>query len=251
MVRTLIVILSIAVLSGCQEDNRKPPDVQALIDSSIQVAGGEYYQNSDVRFLFRDKAYEAQLRGNKKTLKRVTFKPDSLIEDIKTGKTFSRLVNGEAVVLPDSLAGNYANSVNSVHYFAYLPYGLNDPAVKKRLLGRSQIDGEDYYEIEVTFTEEGGGSDYEDVYVYWINTATMKPDYLAYEFHTDDGGFRFREAYNERYIGGLRFVDYKNYEPATRQVIVSDLDSLFVRGELKLLSEIKLDSITVSRGSYN
>ena len=49
--------------------------------------------------------------------------------------------------------------------------------------------------------------------MYWFNKETFKPDYLAYDFHTDGGGVRFRKAYNERYVDGIRFVDYENYKP--------------------------------------
>ena len=53
-------------------------------------------------------------------------------------------VNANKIIVPDSTATKYANSVNSVHYFVQLPYGLNDPAVKKELVGNAEIDGEKY-----------------------------------------------------------------------------------------------------------
>ena len=36
-------------------------------------------------------------------------------------------------------------------------------------------------------------------------------DYFAYDFETDDSGTRFREAYNARTVGGIRFQDYLNF----------------------------------------
>jgi hypothetical protein len=160
------------------------------------------------------------------------------------------MIRDSLVAVPDSMARKYSNSINSVHYFAYLPFGLNDAAVNKRLLGEIEINGNMYYKLEVTFDQEGGGKDYEDVYIYWINKKTLKPDYLAYEFHVDGGGVRFREAYNERYINGIRFVDYRNYEPLD-QVSVRETDSLFTAGKLLLLSHIELGDIEVNPGSYN
>lgn len=92
------------------------------------------------------------------------------------------------------MALKYYNSVNSVHYFAYLPQGLNDKAVQKELLGEVVLKGEPYYKVRVTFAQEGGGNDYEDVFIYWFHKQKFTMDYLAYEFHVDGGGMRFREA---------------------------------------------------------
>ena len=122
--------------------------------------------------------------------------------------------------LKDSIANVYANSVNSVHYFANLPYGLNDPAVNKEFLGEVAIKDKEYYKIKVTFDQKGGGKDYEDIYLYWFNKETFKPDYLAYKFYVDGGGIRFRVAYNERYLGGIRFVDYENYEASREETSI-------------------------------
>ena len=243
----MAAFLFLAVFLCCST----PPTAKELVNEAIEVAGGERYRDSEVRFYFRDREYIRTFKDGREVLKRVTRTGDSVITDIRQGGQFNRLVDGIETQVPDSLARSISNSVNSVHYFAYLPYRLNDPAVKKKILGTTTIKGTNYYEVEVRFQEEGGGDDYEDVYVYWINAETKKPDYLGYFFHTDDGGYRFREAYNERYAGGLRFVDYRNYQPRVDQLAVHHLDSLFLAGELELLSKIELDSIEVSPGNYN
>ncbi|MDX1315190.1 MAG: deoxyribose-phosphate aldolase, partial [Eudoraea sp.] len=62
---------------------------------------------------------------------------------------------------------------------------------------------------------------------------------------------RFRKALNERYVGGIRFVDYLNYKPRSLDFRVYELDSLFLKKELELLSEIKLEEISVTPDSYN
>jgi hypothetical protein len=148
------------------------------------------------------------------------------------------------------MAAKYSNSINSVHYFAYLPYGLNDPAVNKKLLGETQIGDGQYYKVEVTFDKIGGGEDFEDIYIYWINKETFKPDYLAYEFNTDGGGARFRKAFNERIINGIRFVDYYNYK-ASENISVYELEALFKLKKLELLSTIRLEDISVNPDSCN
>ena len=144
------------------------------------------------------------------------------------------------------MAFKYSNSVNSVHYFAMLPYGLNDPAVNKKFIGETNINGKDYFKVEVTFKKEGGGKDYEDVFLYWFNKESYKLEYLAYSYITDGGGMRFRESYNERFVNGLRFLDYRNYKPESKDVSLVDLDSLFEAKQLKLLSKIELKNIEVN-----
>jgi hypothetical protein len=122
--------------------------------------------------------------------------------------------------------------------------------VNKKLLGETQIGGNKYYKVEVTFDEENGGEDFEDIYIYWINKETFRPDYLAYEFSTDGGGSRFREAFNERIINGIRFVDYKNYKAADT-ISVYNLEALFKSKELELLSTIQLEDISVNPDNCN
>ena len=99
----------------------------------------------------------------------------------------------------------------------------------------------------MTFNEKGGGEDFEDVFIYWINTDNFKADYIAYSYAEDDGlGLRFREAYNERFVNGIRFVDYNNYKPKDDEVQLVNLDNLFQKNELELLSVVKLKNITVN-----
>ena len=61
---------------------------------------------------------------------------------------------------------------------------------------------------------------------------------------------RFREAYNERRVGGIRFVDYRNFK-YEGPLPVTSLDSLYMAGHLEALSEIELEDIEVIPDSYN
>ena len=248
--RKAIFISICCILIGCEEPN-KVNDPQAIIDKSIEVSGGALYNSAKVNFRFRDIYYTSErgLRGKK--LSRSFLKDSTMVLDILEAGEFKRILNGEPSMVADTMAVKYANSINSVHYFARLPFGLNDGAVIKRYLGETTIDDKLYDKIEVTFKEEGGGDDFDDIYVYWFNKATFKPDFLAYEFHVDGGGKRFRKALNERYVEGIRFVDYLNYKPADPQASVYELDSLFIRNELELLSRIELKDIEVIPDSYN
>ena len=132
-----------------------------------------------------------------------------------------------------------------------LPFGLNAPAAKKKLLGELSIKGEVYYKILVSFDQVGGGVDYEDVFVYWVHKKSFTVDYFAYSYKVDGGGMRFREAYNPRQVNGIRFVDYNNYKPLKADVSVTAIDALFEAGALKLLSKIETERIEVQHAGAN
>jgi len=245
---TVIIFIFIAI--GCRNRNSDTIDVQDIIDKSIEVSGGNLYASCNISFTLRDIRYELENNTGRKILKRIINNDSTTILDILKQNGFERTINGNPVIVADSMAVKYSNSINSVHYFAYLPYGLNDPAVNKKLLGETQLGDRQYYKVEVTFDEEGGGEDFDDIYIYWFNKETFKPDYLAYEFNIDGGGTRFREAFNERIINGIRFVDYNNYK-ASKNISVYELEALFKTKELELLSTIRLEDIEVNPDNCN
>jgi hypothetical protein len=128
-----------------------------------------------------------------------------------------------------------------------LPYGLNDETVNKTLVGEEAIKDKLYYKIKVTFDENGGGEDYEDVFIYWINKNNFEMDYLAYSYNEPDGkGLRFREAYDIKYVKGLRFANYRNYKPKLDDTSLLNLDIAFKNDELDLVSIIELKNISVT-----
>ena len=138
----------------------------------------------------------------------------------------------------------YSNSVNSVHYFALLPYGLNDPAVVKTYVGEESLGQKTYHKLEITFMQDGGGKDHDDVFIYWFDVDTYRLDYLAYKYYTDGGGMRFREAFNQRVINGIHLADYENYKPE-QPTELEKMGQAFESGTLKLLSTIALENVSV------
>ena len=162
-----------------------------------------------------------------------------------TNEGFTRTINGIAKEVADTMAVKYANSINSVHYFALLPYRLNDPAVIKKFLGEDVINKVGYYKISITFQQEGGGQDHEDEFIYWINKQNYFIDYLAYSYLTEGGGMRFREAYNTRTINGLRIVDYINYKPL-QAVSLESMGTSYEQGMLKEVSKIDLENVSIN-----
>lgn len=235
-----LFLVAISLLISCQTP-KKELTAQEIIDKAMKVAGADKVANANISFDFRDKSYEAIRKNGVFQLKR-SF--DS-ITDVLSNQGFQRFVHGNEIQLSDSLANVYSNSVNSVHYFSVLPYGLNDAAVRKKLLPSSKIQGKEYYKIEVTFSENGGGEDFEDVFIYWIDAQSFMMDYLAYSFHTNGGGKRFRAIKNAVLVEGIRFVNFDNYQPTSEAISLSDLDTAFEKKQLEKVSEIVLENLKV------
>jgi len=236
-----LLIFTIAIVSCSETANP-----EEIISQSIANAGGSNVNNTDIEFLFRDIEYGAKHQDGHFEYVRI-FKNDSsdLIRDVLTNDGFYREINGEKVAVADSMAQKYSNSINSVIYFALLPIRLDDKAVNHEYIGESEIEGQTYHKIKVFFDEAGGGTDHEDVFVYLFNKESNQADYLGYSYKTEGGGMRFREAYNERYIGGIRFVDYINYKPKSDIELLS-LDNAYINNELDTVSTIALESIKVN-----
>lgn len=219
---------------------------EEIIDKTIDNAGGhDRYDNAIIHFTFRDKQYRSERRGGIYALERFVDGPNGLIHDIVSNTGLERTIENCPVKIADSLIRRISDGVNSVHYFANIPYGLNAPAVHKELIGESTINKQTYYRVKVTFAREGGGTDFEDEFLYWINKEDFTIDYLAYKYAVNGGGVRFREAYNPRIINGIRFVDYKNYKTDDLKTPLNKLDQLFQQKQLKLLSKIELEDVYV------
>ncbi|MFC7357575.1 DUF6503 family protein [Jejudonia soesokkakensis] len=239
------ILLAMFALISCKE-KEKTLTAQLIIDEAIKTACSGNCEHATIDFTFRDKKYRSHRSGGAFVLERFYADSTGNYKDVLTNYDFKRFKNDSMLQLADSTRVALSNSVNSVHYFAQLPFGLNAPAVHKELIGKVAINGAPYYAIRVTFSEEGGGTDFEDVFVYWIHEENKAVDYFAYSYEVNGGGIRFREAYNDRYINGIRFVDYNNYKPESLEIELTDLPKLFESGNLKLLSKIETENIKVA-----
>lgn len=241
--RLFLLLCISSCLIHCAPD---PPTAQGIVDKAIQAAGGNVISNASIQFKFRNFYYRARREKGLRIFERCTDLECVAQRDvIQADGSFVRFRESVAQEIPDSMGVKYASSVNSVHYFSVLPYGLNDAAVLKTYDGETTIHKEPYYRIVVTFKIEGGGEDFQDQYTYWIHKETFKVDYLAYNYKVNEGGTRFRVAYNERYINGVRIVDYKNYKPMEQFPPLRELATLYENEKLILLSEIELEDVTV------
>ena len=218
---------------------------QEIVDKSIEYSGLNNLKKSTVTFDFRDKSYLANRDNGQFELIRTFSKDSANYKDVLSNNGFRRFINKNEVELSEKDQNRFGNSVNSVHYFSVLPLGLNDKAVHKKVLPSVMINGLHYYKIQVTFSEDGGGEDFDDIFIYWIRKDTFQLDYLAYKYKTNEGGARFRELKEQCVKNGVRFVDYVNYKPERLDIDFYSIDKLYEEGKLRKVSEIVLENIEV------
>lgn len=170
----------------------------------------------------------------------------AIVREWMTNEETGWEVDGDRQELDARERDRVETAVNSVVYFGFLPFRLLDPAVQLRDLGTEEVGGEPYRMVEVTFQEEGGGQDWEDRFVYWFHQDRHTLDYLAYRYHRDGGGTRFRRAVNRREVGGLLVQDYENFRAPGGISDIAEYTRLHQDGALELLSRIELEDLTVA-----
>lgn len=238
----LCLFILVVSVFGCSSDSTDP---QQIVDRAIENAGGEKFLKSTIEFDFRSRHYVTRRDGGIFSHERIFEDSTNTIHDFLTNDGFRREINGTPVSVVDSMAVKYSNSVNSTIYFALLPLGLNDSAVRKKLIGKSTLDNESYFVVEITFEQEEGGNDFTDFFHYWIHDKKFTIDYMAYLYFSEGGGLRFRKAYNSRMVNGILLQDYINYKPRDNSATLSEIESLYKQNALEELSRIELTNITV------
>lgn len=234
----LLSLMTYFLSASSQSDSQK--EAQKIIDKVIKKHGGKKYKDAHYEYDFRKHHFTYHFDDGLYQYERYDQATDT--KDRLTNEGLVRYRAGKLLKLNAKENKSISGVVNSVHYFAFLPYFLNDAAVHKDLIGTGTIKGKEYYKIKVTFDEEGGGQDYEDIYIYWFNKKDLTLDYLAYSFHVNGGGVRFRSSYNRRTVNGIIFQDYINYKH-DKSTPVEDLDRYYDSGELIELSRIELKNI--------
>ena len=217
-------------------------DANDLLEKALKAHGGKKYKKANYQFIFRDKLYRFQhKKGGYHYSVRKSANGVQIFDQLKNGE-FSRSLNGQETTLGKKEIMGATGGLNSVIYFATLPYKLLDPAVNLALGGTATIKGVAYDLLLVSFDEEGGGVDHDDQFIYWIRQDNNRIDYLAYNYQVNGGGVRFRAAFNTRNVGGILFQDYVNYK-APVGTPLADLPALYEKSELKELSVIATESI--------
>ena len=245
----LFLTLAACTPTGEGEEKELTPQEKAqdVIDQSIGFHGLHILDNADFSMTFRGMDYTySNEKGRYQYTRSQVDTTGALVKDVLNNMGFARYINDVEATLTEERSGAYTRSVNSVIYFFRLPYGLNDEAVNKVYMGETEIKGKTYHEVKVTFEQEGGGEDFDDVFLYWFDTEDYSMDYLAYLYHTDGGGIRFREAINQRTVDGVLVQDYINLRPEDEKIDIMTIDELYEAGELRKLSEIVNENIQIT-----
>ena len=236
------LLLVALVLAGCS----KIPEAQWVVNRSIEAHGGPRYNGVFITFDFRDRQYTITKQNGLFEYTRSFSDSIGTVRDVLHNGGFQRYINNLPVELTEKEEARYANSVNSVAYFFLLPVPLNDPAAQKSLLEDELINDTAYYRVQVSFLEEGGGEDYSDEFVFWINKETFTMDYMAYSYESGSGGYRFRAAKNRRRISGILVDDYDNFKPPENHEELRDFARLYTLGALEKVSEIANNNVQVT-----
>ena len=229
------------------EKSAAKPIEQEVVDKSIAFHGMEKLGDADFSLTFRKMQYTYRLHNG--VFEYTRTQTDSLertVLDILKNDGLVRLINQDTAQLDDETRAKYARSVNSVIYFFRLPFGLNDDAVIKKYQGKTSIKGKEYHEVRISFEQSGGGEDFEDVFLYWFDTEDYSMDYMAYLYHTDGGGMRFREAINQRRVEGVLIQDYINFKPEDETMDINNINELYENGELTELSRIINEEVKIN-----
>lgn len=254
--KSYLTCLFILLIIGCKDLQKEQTDkvgteksgqvqmetATAIINEAIKAHGGLLYDNAHYQFVFRKKIYRFNNKNDYTYTVKWTDSLGNMVTDSLQNGNFTRKVNTKEIQLSKKDVDKYSNALNSVIYFATLPHKLKDAAVQKNFFGETVINGEAYDIIQVTFAKDGGGEDHDDVFMYWINKKSHYINYLAYSYSTNNGGVRFRSAYNPRTVDGIRFQDYVNWE-AQVGTPLEQLPALFEKGQLKELSKIETEDI--------
>jgi len=216
--------------------------IDSILKEVINAHGGDLYTSAHYSFIFRGNTYTFKNDNKNFEYSKISKKGKVTTKDILKNGSFSRTVDGQTVALSPKKIKSGIGAINSVIYFATLPHKLSDEAVNLKDMGTTTIKGKNYMVLGVTFDQEGGGQDFEDQFHYWINTKTNKIDYLAYNYHVNTGGVRFRSAYNSRVIDGITFQDYVNFKAKLGTPLI-ELPKLYEQGKLKELSKIETEHI--------
>lgn len=240
----LVLFCLLSVSLGVQGCERQTAPTQA-VERAIERHGGERFERMEVEFGFRGDSYRV-VRDEGRFLYERRYERDGVsIRDWMTNEGLGREVDGTAVELAASEGASLESTVNSVVYFSFLPFRLMDPAVRHRDLGTTEIAGEPYRVVEVTFAEEGGGRDWEDRFVYWFHQVDHTLDYMAYRFFTGEGGTRFRRAVNRRQVDDLLIQDWENL---TADPVIDDIaryPEWLGSPELRLVSMVEMEEVQV------
>ncbi|MEX1259003.1 MAG: DUF6503 family protein [Gemmatimonadota bacterium] len=241
-----LLFLGAAGLAGCDQTIETPEEI---VEASIERYGGDVFENVTISWDFRGVPFQIIRDGG-------VYRHQRTVAD-SLGTTVREVMDNEGTWVEDAgerraageeRSGDIAMAVNSTVYLGFLPFRLDDPSVRLADLGSATVEGRPYRKVEVTFGEDGGGSGWENRFVYWFREGDWTLDYLAYAEPLDPPVTRFRRAVNRRGVGGILVQDYENYTADPEIEDIANYDEFLERGELRLISMVEFDSVKVETG---
>ncbi|MEO0557433.1 MAG: DUF6503 family protein [Bacteroidota bacterium] len=250
----LCLVFGLAACTPTPGGPQGDPEALELVERVRAQHGVGTLDHAEVTFSFRGTPFTLRRDGTTfRYARTITDDAGRQLEEVVDNTGARRFVDGVEVDLDEVEADRVMTAVNSVAYFALLPYSLTDPAVRVRALGPDSIGGQAYDRLEATFAQEGGGIDWDDRYVYWLRQPDATMDYLAYSYAVTPGdtsrnetGTRFREVLGVEEVSGVRFQNYRNL--TADSIGPRDLErfgDLHDVGQTWTISDILLDSIRV------
>jgi hypothetical protein len=215
------------------------PDAAALLQSTLRAHGSERLAESGWQFTFRGDRFRMARGGGSFVYERRPQSGGPVLRLDNRGLTAWAGDRPVDLAAPDAAR----RGLNSVVYFASLPLGLKDPAVRLRRLPPRTIEGRPLPELEVRFAAEGGGEDHEDVFRYWIDPDSGLLRYLAYRFERGGGGVRFRRAVSTVEVGPVVFTQWKNYGIDDPSIPLDEVVHRWAQGRLPWISDIVLEDV--------
>ncbi|MGF1510766.1 MAG: DUF6503 family protein [Myxococcota bacterium] len=215
------------------------PSALVLLEKTIQAHGARRLANSTYAFEFRGDRIRMHRRDGVFCYERIETEAD--------GETVTRLDNDGLVRWKDGVqrpAPDAAGrSLNSIVYFASLPYPLLDPAVHVEKRADQRIRGRAFHVLDVSFRRQGGGDDHEDTFRYWLDAESSLITFMAYRFSRDGGGVRFREATDYVTVGRVRFIQWKNFGVQDSTPPFDQVLKRWREGTLPLISVVELEHL--------
>lgn len=242
---TRLLLVALLGLGSLAASCTPPSEAEILIDRAIEAHGMDELRHAVLSFDFRGKHLELMRDGGRFRFERTYSDSSGSYLEVFSNDSLYRMRNGEMVTLTERDARILHEAIHALQYLATLPLSLQDDAVQPRYLGESEIEGEPYDEVEVTFRQERGGRDWQDRYVYWFHRETHTMDYHAYDYETGDGGSRFRKAINPRRPGGVLLHDFLNMTADPHIEDIARYDEFVGSDSLRLVSLVEHENLSV------
>lgn len=128
--KAFVFLCLIGALVSCRQNT----DPEHIVDKAIEAHGGRLFENVQIEFDFRERSYSSHRQEGLYTYTRAFTDTAGQVKDILDNEGFKRFINGRLAQVSDERARAYSSSVNSTVYFALLPFGLDDPAVRGRIV---------------------------------------------------------------------------------------------------------------------